>query len=150
MFTAKFNNRVPGTVYGMEEDATTTTMAISTSTTESVSSFASTTQETLFSTTQTTNTTETPISAAGVDTNVLIYVIYAVSVVGVVALLVVVILLCVVIAYLCCSTDKNKTKRLVHLMLTDYQFIFLLLHALMLNWFLLIILQGSRTSCNPH
>ena len=81
---AKFNNSVPGTLIGILDPITTTS-------------------DVDFSLTS---------APGGVDANTLMYAIYAIAAVGVVALLVVVILLCAVIAFLCCSSDKNKKKRL--------------------------------------
>ena len=112
MCAAKFNDLVPGTIYG-REDVPTTMMFISTtateSTTDSDTSSSTTQQPTLLPTTlQMSNTTNAP---GGVDANTLMYAIYAIAAVGVVALLAVVILLCAVIAFLCCSSDKNKKKR---------------------------------------
>ena len=114
VYAAKFSDSVPGTIYGREEeDAPTTTVLISTESTTDGDTFTGTSQQpTLLPTGQIpeSNTTSGP---GGIDNGTLMYIIYAVAVVGVVTLLVVVILLCAVIAFLCCSSsNKNKKKRL--------------------------------------
>ena len=114
LYTAKFNDLVPGTVYGREEDAPTTAMSTSTTSTEfTIETTVSTNQPTtLLPTTLQMSGSNTTSAPSGIDNRTLMYVIYAVAAVGVVALLVVVILLCAVIAFLLCPSSRNKRKRL--------------------------------------
>ena len=114
MCAAKFNDLVPGTVYGREGDAPTTTMSTSTTSTESTmdTTISTNQQPTLLPTTLQMSGPNTTSAPSGVDNRTLMYAIYAIAAIGVVALLVVVILLCAVIAFLLCPSSKNKRKRL--------------------------------------
>ena len=122
MCAAKFNDLVPGTVYGREGDALTTTISTSTTSTESnIDTTVNTNQQpTLLPTTLQMSSPNTTSAPSRVDNRTLMYAIYAIAAVGVVALLVVVILLCAVIAFLLCPSSKNKRKRLACMLIINY------------------------------
>ena len=113
---------MPGTIYGREGDAFTTMMSTSTTSTEStINTTISTNQQpTLLPTTLQMPGPNTTSAPSGVDNRTLMYAIYAIAAVGVVALLVVVILLCAVIAFLLCPSSKNKRKRLACVLIINY------------------------------